>query len=198
MTMTFFRCSTPSISARSWGTIVVSTSEEMPEPRVRKSASISSKNTTTGTSSAAFSRALMKISRIFRSVSPTYLLSSSGPLMLRKKPLTFSPRFSEIFCGEVVGHRLGDHGLAAARRPVEQHALRRGEVVLLVVIGVEVRQLDGVLDRLELVAEATDVLVGDVRDLFEREILDLALGQLLEEIAALGVHQEVVADLELG
>jgi hypothetical protein len=96
ITMTFFRCSTPSISASSCGTIVVSTSEEMPEPRVRNSASISSKNTTTGTSSAAFSRALMKISRIFRSVSPTYLLSSSGPLMLRKKPFTFSPRFSEI------------------------------------------------------------------------------------------------------
>ena len=76
--------------------MVVSTSDEMPDPRVRKSASISSKKTTTGTSSAAFSRALMKISRILRSVSPTYLLSSSGPLMLRKKPLTFSPRFSEM------------------------------------------------------------------------------------------------------
>ena len=56
----------------------------MPDPRVRNRASISSKKITTGTSSAAFSRALTKISRIFRSVSPTYLLSSSGPLMLRK------------------------------------------------------------------------------------------------------------------
>ena len=42
--------------------MVVSTSEEMPEPRVRNSASISSKKMTTGTSSAAFSRALTKIS----------------------------------------------------------------------------------------------------------------------------------------
>ena len=150
MTMTFLRPSTPSISARSCGTMVVSTSEEMPEPRVRNSASISSKKTTTGTSSAAFSRALTKISRILRSVSPTYLLSSSGPLMLRKKPLTFSPRFSEIFCGEVVGDGLGDHGLAAAGRAVEQHALGRREVVLLVVVGVEVGQLDGVLDGLDL------------------------------------------------
>src|SRR5262244_2067512 len=83
-TITLRRCSTPSISARSCGTMVVSTSEEMPEPRVRNSASISSKNTMTGTSSAAFSRALTKISRIFRSVSPTYLFKSSGPLMLRK------------------------------------------------------------------------------------------------------------------
>ena len=77
--------------------MVVSTSEEIPEPRVRKSASISSKKTTTGTSSAAFSLALTKISRIFRSVSPTYLLRSSGPLMFMKKPLIFSPRFSETF-----------------------------------------------------------------------------------------------------
>ncbi len=95
--MTFFSPSTPSISARSCGTIVVSTSEEMPEPRVRNSASISSKKTTTGTSSAAFSLAFLKISRIFRSVSPTYLLRSSGPLMFMKKPLIFSPRFSETF-----------------------------------------------------------------------------------------------------
>ena len=106
MTMTFFRPSTPSISARSWGTIVVSTSEEMPVPRVRNSASISSKKTTTGTSSAAFSLALTKISRILRSVSPTYLFSSSGPLMLRKKPLIFSPRFSEIFSARLLATAL--------------------------------------------------------------------------------------------
>ena len=84
MTITFFSSSTPSISASSCGTMVVSTSEEMPEPRVRNSESISSKNTITGTSSAAFSLARWKISRILRSVSPTYLLSSSGPLMFRK------------------------------------------------------------------------------------------------------------------
>ena len=48
MTMTCSRPSTPSISASSWGTIVVSTSEETPDPRVRNSDSISSKKTTTG------------------------------------------------------------------------------------------------------------------------------------------------------
>ena len=84
MTMTFSSRSTPSISASSCGTIVVSTSLETPEPRVRNSESISSKNTTTGVPSDAFSRARWKISRMCRSVSPTYLLSSSGPLMLRK------------------------------------------------------------------------------------------------------------------
>src|SRR5213594_2222660 len=60
MTMTFLRPSTPSISARSWGTIVVSTSDEIPVPRVRKRASISSKKTTTGTSSFAFSLIFQK------------------------------------------------------------------------------------------------------------------------------------------
>ena len=84
MTMTLSRPSTPSISASSCGTIVVSTSEETPEPRVRKRLSISSKKTTTGVPSLDFSRARWKISRMWRSVSPTYLLSSSGPLMLRK------------------------------------------------------------------------------------------------------------------
>jgi hypothetical protein len=59
-------------------------------PRVRNSESISSKNTITGVPSLAFSRARWKISRMCRSVSPTYLLSSSGPLMLRKKDLPSS------------------------------------------------------------------------------------------------------------
>jgi len=75
-------------------------------PRVRNSASISSKKITTGTSSAAFSLAFWKISRIFRSVSPTYLLSSSGPLMFKKYPLIFSPRFSEIFSARLLATAL--------------------------------------------------------------------------------------------
>ena len=48
MTMTFSSRSTPSISLSSCGTIVVSTSLDTPDPRVRNSDSISSKNTTTG------------------------------------------------------------------------------------------------------------------------------------------------------
>ena len=84
MTRTFSSPSTPSISLSSCGTMVFSTSEETPEPRVRNSESISSKNTITGVPSLAFSRARWKTSRMCRSVSPTYLFSSSGPLMLRK------------------------------------------------------------------------------------------------------------------
>ena len=84
MTMTFSSRSTPSISLSSCGTMVVSTSLLTPEPRVRNRESISSKKTTTGVPSPAFSRARAKISRMCRSVSPTYLLSSSGPLTLRK------------------------------------------------------------------------------------------------------------------
>ena len=84
ITSTFSSASTPSISLSSCGTMVFSTSEETPEPRVRNSESISSKNTITGVPSLAFSRARWNTSRMCRSVSPTYLLSSSGPLMLRK------------------------------------------------------------------------------------------------------------------
>ena len=62
-----------------------STSLETPEPRVRKIESISSKNTMTGVPSLAFSLARWKTSLMCRSVSPTYLFSSSGPLMFRKK-----------------------------------------------------------------------------------------------------------------
>ena len=56
----------------------------MPVPRVRKIESISSKNTMTGRPSSLRSFARWKISRIWRSVSPTYLFSSSGPFTFRK------------------------------------------------------------------------------------------------------------------
>ena len=71
-------------------------SEEIPVPRVRNRESISSKNTMTGTPSSDFSLARWKIWRIWRSVSPTYLLSSSGPLMFRKYDRTEAlPVFSD-------------------------------------------------------------------------------------------------------
>ena len=97
MTRTFSSPSTPSISESSCGTIVFSTSEETPEPRVRNSESISSKNTITGVPSLAFSRARWKTRRMCRSVSPTYLLSSSGPLMFRKNERPSWPVFSATF-----------------------------------------------------------------------------------------------------
>ena len=84
MTITFLSFSTPSISAKNCGTIVDSISEEIPDPRVRNNASISSKNTTTGLPVAALSRALAKTSRMYRSDSPTYLFRSSGPFTCRK------------------------------------------------------------------------------------------------------------------
>ena len=86
MTMTLSSCSTPSSSARNCGTMVVSTSLETPEPRVRSNESISSMNTMTGRPDAARSRARAKIRRISRSDSPTNLLSSSGPLTDRNTP----------------------------------------------------------------------------------------------------------------
>ncbi len=80
ITMTFFSVSTPSISARSWGTIVDSMSELMPVPRVRNSESISSKKTMTGQPSSDFSRARWNTRRIWRSVSPDVLVEQLGAL----------------------------------------------------------------------------------------------------------------------
>ena len=97
MMITLSRPSTPSISLSSWGTMVFSTSELTPDPRVRNSESISSKKTITGMPSLALSRARWKTSRMCRSVSPTYLFSSSGPLMLRKKLRPSSPVRSVTF-----------------------------------------------------------------------------------------------------
>ena len=55
------------------------------------------------------------------------------------------------------------------------------------------RQLDGVGDLLDLVVEAADVAVGDVRHLLEQEVLDLRPGQLLEQQVRAGVEAHRVA-----
>src|SRR5881397_1555197 len=124
------------------------------------------------------------------------LVEELGALDVEEVALDFLAALLGDFLGEVVGDGLGDHGLAAAGRAVEQHALGRRELVLLVIVGVEVGQLDGVFDGLDLVGEAADVVVADVRHFLEGEVLDIALRELLEEVARLRVHQEVVAGLE--
>src|ERR1700727_2764987 len=164
MTMTSRSDSTPSISANNCGTIVGSMSELMPVPLVRKSDSISSKKTMTGIPSSAFSRARWKTWRIWRSVSPTYLLSSSGPLMLRKKLRTFlSPVFSATFLASEFATALA---MSVLPQPGGQRVL--GEEV-----AVQVGQLDGVGDGLDLAVQPAHVVVGDVGHLFEDELLGI-------------------------
>jgi hypothetical protein len=50
-------------------------------------------------------------------------------------------------------------------------------------VGMQVRQLDGVADLLDLRAEAADLGVGDVRDFLEDELLNLSLGDALVDVA---------------
>src|SRR3954447_17996183 len=95
--------------------------------------------------------------------------------------------------GQRVGDRLRDQRLATPRRAVEQDALRRLELVLEEQLLVQERQLDGITDLLDLVAEAADVGVADVRHLFEDELLDLALRDALVGPAGPGVDEQRVA-----
>ena len=94
--------------------------------------------------------------------------------------------------GQGVGDRLGDQCLAAAGRAVQQHALGWLELVLLEQLAVQERQLDGVADRLDLVLETTDLAVVDVRDLFEDQLLDLGLRDLLVHVSGAGLEQQLV------
>ena len=47
---------------------------------------------------------------------------------------------------------------------------------------VQVRQLDRIAQDLDLLAEAADVVVGDVGDLLEHHLFDRRLRQLLEGV----------------
>ena len=96
-----------------------------------------------------------------------------------------------------VGDGLGDERLATTGRTVEQHALRRPQLVVAEQILVQERQLDGVADLLDLSAETTDVLVPDIGHLFEDEVLDLGLGHPLEGESGFGVDEQRVARTQL-
>jgi len=185
MTMTFSSPSTPSISDSNCGTMVFSTSEgDAGTPGAEDRVHLVEEHDHPACLPRPSHGPAGRRGGCCRSVSPTYLFSSSGPLMLRKKdfpssgfllPVRVRLCLGSHLLGEGVRHRLGDERLAAAGRAVEQDALRRTELVLLVEVGVKVGQLDGVADLLDLPSEAADVGVRDVRDLFEDELLDLGL-----------------------
>ena len=61
----------------------------------------------------------------------------------------------------LVGHRLGDEGLARSRRAVEQHPFRRGDREPVEQLRMLQRQFDHLADPTELLLEAPDILVGD-------------------------------------
>ena len=60
-------------------------------------------------------------------------------------------------------------------------------------LGVEVGQLDGVADGVDLGDQAADLRVVDVGHLLQDELLDLRLGHDLVDVAGAGVEQQRVA-----
>ena len=178
--------------------MVDSMSELMPVPRVRKSESISSKKTMTGTPSSAFSRARWKTSADLALGLADVLVEQLGPLDVEEVERTLRlPVSSATFWDERVRHGLGDQGLAAPRRTVEQDALGRGQLVVLEQRAVQVGQLDRVGDGLDLLVESADVGVADVGDLFEDQLLGLLATQLLGEQVRAQVEQQRVAAAQL-
>jgi len=61
-------------------------------------------------------------------------------------------------------------------------------------LGVQERQLDRVSDRLDLPGQPTDVGIVDVRNLFENQLLDLALRNPLVRVRGTRLEQERVTD----
>mmetsp|Transcript_22528 Transcript_22528/g.72949 ORF Transcript_22528/g.72949 Transcript_22528/m.72949 type:complete len:408 (-) Transcript_22528:387-1610(-) len=102
--------------------------------------------------------------------------------------------------GGLVGHGLGQERLAGARHAVEDHALRRLDAHVLVKFGVRQRKLDGLLDFLNLVLEATDVGIRLQRCLVHLHDADQGVdlvGQDADHAEALVVQQHRGTRLEL-
>ena len=159
ITMTFFRLSTPSISASSCGTIVLSMSEEMPdaagaEQRVHLVEEDDDGHALLG----LLPRPLEDQADLALGLADV-LVEELGALDVEevRRVALSSPVFSATLLGQRVGDGLGDERLAATGRAVEQDALRRLQLVLGEQLGVQVRQLDRVLDLLDLLVEAADV-----------------------------------------
>ena len=96
--------------------------------------------------------------------------------------------------------------LARARRPVEQHALRRLDADSLEELGVGDRQLDGLAQQADLVVEAADLFVGDVARVFGEHLVHHGVDFFLEDLLSRGysddrqrgqVQRDSGADLEL-
>ena len=64
--------------------------------------------------------------------------------------------------------------------------------MLLEQVGVQVGQLDGVPDLLDLAGQAADVVIGDVRDFLQDQLLHLGLGDPLVHVPGPGFEQQRV------
>src|SRR5699024_5514272 len=79
----------------------------------------------------------------------------------------------------------------------EQHAFRRAQSVVAVDLRVQEGQLHRVPDLLDLIAQAADVFVADVRDLLQHQGGDLGPGDHVEGPAAATVDDHAIAGGEL-
>ena len=73
----------------------------------------------------------------------------------------------------------------------------RMPVTVKILVESVLRQLDGVTEHLDLLGEAADIRVLDIRNLLENDLLDLRLGQPLRGDARPGIKHEHVPDLNL-
>ena len=75
----------------------------------------------------------------------------------------------------------GDEGFAAAGRAVQEDAFRSGKLVLREQLLVHEGQFHRVGDLLDLLVQSSDLVVGDVRHLFQHQIFHFGARQAFYE-----------------
>ena len=103
--------------------------------------------------------------------------------------------FGQLF-GQRVGDCFGDEGLAAAGRPVEQHAFGCGQLVLHEQLGVQEGQLHGIHDHLYLLLQAAHIFVAHIGHFQEQQVFHFGARQAFYDQAGVDIHEESVAGVE--
>ena len=89
-------------------------------------------------------------------------------------------------------HGLSNQRLPAARRAIQQHPLRWTQRKIPIQLRVSKRQLNSVMNLLNLRIQTTNIVVGHIRHLLQYQTSNFSLGDNLERVTRAGVDKQRV------
>ena len=107
-------------------------------------------------------------------------------------PNLFPGSISQLL-GDRVGHRFGDQGFSATRRPIEQHPFGRTEFVFREDLWMQKWEFDGITNLLQLFLKTTDVRIVDIRDFFQDQLFRFGLREFFDHVAGTYIVEQMIS-----